>query len=128
MARKPRDYAAEYARRVARERERAAKEGRAYDVRRARGHKEHRETERLKNRLRYWTRRTRTDPVAVRDAVSRLGGDAPAQREVIDLLQEKAQVIEQYRGGHKEPGQERWTHRKEYLPIELYYYHGGILG
>lgn len=142
-----RDYAAEYARRVAKERERADAEGRPYDPTRARGHaREGHETERLKGRLRYWTKHTRyglpEDEYAedVQSAVDRVGPlymPLPMRIQlVIDILKDKAATTRAYLAetddGESHPeaayhsrGKDRWGERIAFIPWTLYFYHGG---
>jgi len=112
-----RDYAAEYARRKAREAERAAAEGRAFDLAKARGHVT-RDYEREQARVRrevkrelpkelapgkrqlpkvdvlqYWIDKTRFGAddydAKVRDGVERKGGDSAARAWMVARLKEK---------------------------------------
>jgi hypothetical protein len=122
-----RDYAQEYANRVALERHRAEVEHRAPELGRARGHKDP-QIERTRSRLRYWTTRNaqvlgmpREDyQAAVESAVAMSGGDHQAEVVVLALLRNQGR-------GLRDPSTARdlWNNRPLFLPIELFYYHAG---
>ncbi len=156
MARAQRDYAAEYARRVQKERDRATAEGREFDLRRARGHATGRARDRdiLLGRLRYWTKASQFDLPAdewrqdVESTIQRLTRGMPgvfndevarliAISETIDELKAKVSVQRAYRSAKRQGstdeeaaqrsgGRDRWANRIGFLPWALYFYHGGI--
>lgn len=127
MARKRRDYKAEYARRKALEQERARAEGREFSLKRARGHGQIRESSRR---------------ATIREKVRRLNltkgayeGDIDAE-DVFDLadaegwdviekaLDDQYEASKAWTEGDYDRATEIWAHRNPDLPDWLMHYHG----
>src|SRR5438105_8115261 len=119
MARKPRDYAAEYASRIARERGRAAHEGRPFARARARGYG-NRDIETLIRQSSPYNIEGMTD------AVEQSTENGVSREEIIALLQDKKSAFNAKRHGDPTVGHNRFNGdtRVQWLPIEFYYYHG----
>lgn len=123
-----RDYAAEYARRVAKERDQATAEGRPFDPGRARGHADKSE-EILRSSIRRWATRNAhllgLDPKEYRDiikgAIQTQGDDREAREGVLVFLKGQRASIADPTG----VGRDLFNNRPLWLPIELFYYHAG---
>lgn len=126
MARKKRDYKAEYARRVQRERERATAEGREFSLTRARGHgtrekeRELRSFNKLIEDSRFGLTKTewRDD---VKQTVALVG-----RPETVRLLRDKIRA-----DADKDYGRRRWEHLQatmSFLPQHIMFYQPGGSG
>jgi hypothetical protein len=123
-----RDYAAEYARRVARERDRATVEGRPFDPGRARGHADKADELTRSAIQRIATRNAHLlglDPEEYREiiagAIQTQGDDAAAREGVLVFLKGQRASIADPSG----VGRDLFNNRPIWLPIELFYYHAG---
>lgn len=120
---KQRDYQAEYARRVARERERASREGRPFSRAAARGHTrdaERREELNQRRRIERLRRRTKTERSAVR---FNRANDVP-ESETEQMLRDKLEAQTRYAKGDKGYGKSRWSNRIQWMPASYFYYQG----
>lgn len=121
MARRPRDYKAEYARRKAREYERARLEGRKPSLARARGHRDYVEE---KERRIYWKLIRKLD-IPKEDAKEPLG--RYPTYALNDTLRETLEARERYmRRGDPGFGHAIWLGKNDDLPDAFYWYHGGF--
>src|SRR4051794_29204870 len=102
MARKARDYTAEYAARKNKERQRAATESRPFSMARARGHVS-REHESRQRRVRKLAKDNGVKNSDLRDAVKAHGWEA-----VEDRLESKARTSDAYLRGDSGPGHDQW--------------------
>ena len=129
-----RNYAAEYARRVALERERAAAEGREPSRHRARGHRS-REYEAVQRQLRRHIEdknpRYDRDGNIIRRAYQ--NGKAPSTRGIIDRygidhlktqLDLAEQAAEAYQSGNRDRALLLYMQRDQSLPEWIWWYHG----
>jgi hypothetical protein len=131
MARRQRDYKAEYAKRIANAKAKAERDGRAFDRSKARGHKSVKH-ERAK-RLRAYTPKTergklyrlaRAAGIPDDEVDDAIAAGYPLDG-LIDLVKEKLAATEAYElRGDTRPGSQLWKSRDEYLGDWWYYYHG----
>lgn len=120
MAKRQRDYKAEYARRKELERQRAAEQGRSFSMSRARGHGKHRilsKIERLNS-----TKAAFEGDVDVNDV------EELAKEEGWDVVEEaldrQADMNQAWLDNDLERAHDLWAARNEDLPDWLYHYHG----
>lgn len=132
---KQRNYAAEYQRRVQRERERAATENRPFSLRHARGHPENEaqinRIARLIKQSTGWGTIRDQDPEQSRENLRQAVRSARIQgmddREIEQLLRDKKAAYQAYKGGDPNVGKSGWqqyTGRRSFLPVEFFFYHG----
>lgn len=131
----PRDYRAEYARRIAREQERASREGRPFSRQRARGHTANEAQQARINRLirqstaegSYRGEEPEAARKHLRNAVRQVKMNGMSDDEIERFLQDKRSAYRAYRGGDSGNGKGRWWgefQRKQWVPVEFWYYHG----
>lgn len=134
MARGPRDYAAEYARRVTREQARAREEGREPSLHKARGHRS-REYEAVQRQLRRHIEEKNPRYDSRGEIIRRAyqNGKAPSTRGMIDRyglehLQEQLRLAEQtaraYESGDRDRAVLLYMQRDQSLPEWIWWYHG----
>lgn len=115
-----RDYKAEYARRKQLERERAAKEGRAFSMARARGHGKARIRKRIENLNATKAPFEREVTVADVEIMAQdVGWDV-----VEEALDRQVRMNQAWLDNNDELAHELWESRNEDLPDWLYHYHG----
>jgi hypothetical protein len=123
---KPRNYSAEYQRRLDRERERAAREGRPFSRSRARGHGDtaadntRRRVRRLYNKLarQYGKQYPSWDTV-------KASAQNYSWSDVEKVLRSQEANTKAYKAGDPLPGRGDYVHGKNTVyPIEFFWYHG----
>lgn len=127
LARGQRDYAAEYQRRVERERERAAREGRPFSLTRARGHGESREAENVRRRVRTLWKNNKTmfGPKYPGWDVVKATAANYSWGQVEQILKDQKRSVDAYRMGNPIEGRVRYDGGKvTTYPIEFFWYHG----
>lgn len=127
MTKRVRNYKAEYARRKELERQRAQSEGRAFSLKRARGHGQIRESSRRAS-IREKVRRLNltkapyegdVEPDDVFDLADEQGWDV-----VEDALDNQYAMSVAWTDGDYDRATELWSHRNPDLPDWLNHYHG----
>lgn len=125
MARARRDYAAEYARRVRLERERARERGTQPDMSRARGHGSHRE-ELAENRVRRWfgqaKKQVRGELEEERGARELVHEYGPTR--INEALQLRQAIQAAFESGRVKMAKRLYAQRDDDLPDWMYFYHG----
>lgn len=120
--RKPRDYKAEYARRKELEKQRARAEGRAFSLKKARGHKSDK-WEAMERKVREMeATKAPWEQFNTRD-VYRLA-DEEGPDVVFEALELRQRAAEAYEVGDLEAAKQVWLQRNPDLPEWLYHYHG----
>ena len=127
MARRQRDYAAEYARRKAREQQRAALEGREFNLRNARGHGQVRLRDKIRKELR--SRLVKPGgPQLVSDEDITEGLDLAADEDSGITLTDLWNIVNEGTDNHNDvlgwgTHKQWWQRRESDVPATWYYYH-----
>jgi hypothetical protein len=119
MPRRVRDYRAEYQRRIALERQRAARENRPFSRAAARGHSRDDLSDLIRLSSPY-------NIEANEDAVEQSLENGVSRRELIEIYRDKLSAFKAKRAGDPSVGHGRFyaDQRQQWLPIEFFYYNG----
>lgn len=126
MPRGPRNYAAEYLRRLELERERASQEGRPFDRSKARGHT-NRERENTRRRVKTLWRQNKALFGKQYPGWDSVKGAAAnySWAEVEETLKQQQRSVDAYKLGNPLPGRVKYDAAKATVyPIEFFWYHG----
>lgn len=115
MARQ-RNYRAEYARRKALEVKRSSQQGRAFDLRKARGH-----TNIARDNARRLYRRLPVQDIEWNALVDQAGNTS--WEEIEQGLRDRLKAITEYQRGNPSYGRSLWARRNLNLSDEFYWYH-----